>query len=331
MKHKLSFLSAALLLQSLVFSYSASALNIVLTNDDSWETNNIKEMKKALEAEGHDVIMSAPCLGQSGKGGAVNLFQTVNVDETKAEENEYCVGDIDETKAFENFTEGTPIMAVLYGIDIAAQAKWGKAPDLVVSGPNEGNNLGYMNNNSGTLGATMIALTRGIPAIAVSASENSAIHSEEAAKVAAVVVDIIEKLEVNRAEGDPLLPPYMGLNVNTPDDLDNHLGYKFTDVGWNGGGVELRFYENLGSNQTVIDYMVSILMEQGMSKAEAKTMLDGKNGVGMVAGDAGDSDPQSEGVAVQEGYITISTIDGNVQAARAKVALTEQLLNGLGQ
>ena len=123
----------------------------------------------------------------------------------------------------------------------------------------------------------------------------------------------------------------MGLNVNTPDDLDNHLGYKFTDVGWNGGGVELRFYENLGSNQTVIDYMVSILMEQGMSKAEAKTMLDGKNGVGMVAGDAGDSDPQSEGGAVQEGYITISTIDGNVQAARAKVALTEQLLNGLGQ
>ncbi len=333
MKRKLSIFTTLFLLQGILLTNPANALNIVLTNDDSWATNNIKEMKRLLESNGHEVIMSAPCLGQSGKGGAVNFFKSVNVDDSKAAENEYCVGDTDTTKTYEDFTEGTPIMALLYGIDVAAQARWGKAPDLVISGANEGNNLGYMNNNSGTLGATMIALTRGIPAIAVSASENSASSDEQGAKIAAVMVKIIDMLEANRPNGEPLLPAYTGLNVNTPEDLDNHLGYKFTDVGWNGGGIEMRFYEDLGSNQSIVDYMVSILVQQGMNETQAEiaaaAMLAGKNGVGFVSGDAGDSDSHSEGVAVKNGYITISTIDGNVQAARAKAALTEQRLDGL--
>lgn len=43
------------LTSSLVLSPMASALNIVLTNDDSWNTTNIISLKSALEAAGHDV------------------------------------------------------------------------------------------------------------------------------------------------------------------------------------------------------------------------------------------------------------------------------------
>ena len=122
-----------------------------LTNDDGWNTQNINNLKSALEDAGHNVIMSAPCTGQSGKGGAISFMKPVNVDESKASSQEFCVGDTDTTQPFEDYVEGTPAMAVLYGIDVAAQSVWEKAPDLVISGPNEGNNLGYMNNNSGHL------------------------------------------------------------------------------------------------------------------------------------------------------------------------------------
>ncbi|MEK6215289.1 MAG: 5'/3'-nucleotidase SurE, partial [Vibrio fluvialis] len=146
---------------ALTLSNPSFALNILLTNDDSWDTTNIQVMKSTLEAAGHDVIMSAPCTGQSGKGGAMTFLKPVSVDETQSADQEYCVGDTDTSVAFSSFAEGTPVMAAIYGIDVAAQAVWGQDPDLVISGPNEGNNLGYMNNNSGTLGAAMISLSRG--------------------------------------------------------------------------------------------------------------------------------------------------------------------------
>ena len=49
----------------------AAALNIVLTNDDGFETANIQALYRALSAAGHDVILSAPYAGQSGTSGMV--------------------------------------------------------------------------------------------------------------------------------------------------------------------------------------------------------------------------------------------------------------------
>ncbi|WP_075989613.1 5'/3'-nucleotidase SurE [Vibrio fluvialis] len=276
---------------ALTLSNQSFALNILLTNDDSWDTTNIQVMKSTLEAAGHDVIMSAPCTGQSGKGGAMTFLKPVSVDETQSADQEYCVGDTDTSVAFSSFAEGTPVMAAIYGIDVAAQAVWGQDPDLVISGPNEGNNLGYMNNNSGTLGAAMISLSRGIPAIAVSA------------------------------------------NSNTPEEMNNTLGYKFTDVGWNGGGALLKFSDDLSTDSTALYYTMQSLIAGGMTSEEAQaaatSALSGKQGLTFTTGDAGDTSEDSEGVAVNEGYITISTIDGNVQAARGKVALVGQRLIGL--
>lgn len=62
----------------------------------------------------------------------------------------------------------------------------------------------------------------------------------------------------------------------------------------------------------------------------AKQALKEKSVLGFDGGDAGDTNENSEGVVVQNGYITISTIDGNIQAPRSKVELTKQRLLGLG-
>jgi 5'-nucleotidase len=50
----------------------SSALNILLNNDDSFVSANIREFYKALKAAGHKVLLVAPAVNQSGKGGTVS-------------------------------------------------------------------------------------------------------------------------------------------------------------------------------------------------------------------------------------------------------------------
>ena len=331
---RLSLLAAAITTATL--SLPASALNIVLTNDDSWNTDNIQVLFTKLTQAGHSVLMSAPCTGQSGKGGAVFFMKPVNVDRGQVADNKVCVGDTDETVPFKQFVEGTPVMAALYGIDVLAQEKWSKAPDLVISGPNEGNNLGYLTNNSGTLGAANIAIAKGIPAIAVSAYDNDA---TKAVLVADVVVELVAELVKNQQAGEPLLPQFTGLNVNTPNDMSQHLGYAFSHVGWNSGGTNVKFSADLSEEALVMGYIAQSILAQGYATtmeeamAIAKAQYAGKAGVavdqGAAQGAALDDSATSEGALLQQGYITISTIEANVQASRAKTALTQVKLSGL--
>jgi 5'-nucleotidase len=334
--NKKPFILCVSLAQALLFSQSAQALNIVISNDDGWQTNNIQTLQQDLVAAGHQVIISAPCTEQSGKGGAVNIFKPVPVDESKAAENIYCVGETDSSKSFADYSEGTPVMAALYGIQVAAQAQWQKKPDLLISGPNVGNNLGAMNENSGTIGAAILALTQEVPAIAVSAHQNSGTDASQGHKIAAVVVDIVRQLEATRPAGQPLLPPYMGLNINLPEEIDSNLGYKFTDIGWNGGGMTWAFASDLDQNPQVVDVLTQKAAEAtGQPAAVVRPLvkqgLKGKQAVTIAPGDNQDQDEQSEGVAVKQGYITISTFDGIIQASSAKVQLTRQRLFGLAQ
>lgn len=334
MTQKAKALALMALAGGLMASVPASALNIVLTNDDSWNTENIKVLADALRARGDDVIMSTPCTQQSGKGGAISFLEPVNVESRGVQE--YCVGDTDQTVPFDEFVEGTPVMAVLHGIDVAAQQHWGAYPDLVISGPNEGNNLGYVNNNSGTLGAAMVALARGIPAIAVSAADGDPSKSQA---VAAIVIDIVGQLESDRKEGQALLPPFMGLNVNTPADGLENPEYRFTDVGW-WSATDFVFRDDMSQDELVMSLVASEIKNanEGMSDEDAlalaKEQFNGKPGLSIsTTGDlVPDDNPNGEArVVVQEGSVAISTIDGHIQASRAKVALTKQKLKALAQ
>ncbi|TYK66104.1 5'/3'-nucleotidase SurE [Colwellia echini] len=316
----------------LCLSQPASALNIVLTNDDGWDTHNIKTLFTQLKSGGHDVVMAAPCIGQSGKGGAVEFLKAVNIDRSQIADNKACIGETDETLAYEDFSNGTPVMAALYGIDVLAQEKWSAAPDLLISGPNEGNNLGYLTNNSGTLGAANVAIARGIPAIAVSAH----MDDENTEAMAKVVVDIVAELIANQKEGQALLPAFTGLNVNTPADSANHQGYVFSRVGWNSGNVDVQFVDDMSQDQTVMGYVAQGILAAGYAPDMATAMqiaqsqYAGKGGVSIADGGlVNDNNANSEGVLLEQGYVTISTIEANVQATSAKTALMELKLNGL--
>lgn len=217
------FLLAAL------FVPPANARNIVLTNDDGL-TSNVLALYTALKADGHDVIVSVPCLGQSGMGAAVKFMRplgplAVDCLNGAARKGDPGAGPVTRAglPSDLHYVDGTPVMAMLYGLDVLAVARWGSAPDLVLSGPNEGQNLGAIVISSGTVSNAQYGLARGIPSIALSAgiktTGDERLANPASTEVARLTVDLVRQLD-KRAGGKRLLPRAMALNVNFPDKLE---------------------------------------------------------------------------------------------------------------
>jgi 5'/3'-nucleotidase SurE len=229
----------------------AFALNVVLTNDDGL-TSNLKALYDELKAAGHSVIVAVPCSGQSGRGSAIVMYSTTTIvadnDKTQIEAEGGChngaaplgapaVGPFTKsgyTGGDFNYVHGTPVMATMYGLDVLATARWGKAPDLVLSGPNEGQNVGKVVISSGTIGNAQFAAGRGIPAIALSAGtdtvDNAGLANPASRVVAQLTTKLLTALQV-KAAGSALLPTGVALNVNFPNAPTANAGWAFARQG----------------------------------------------------------------------------------------------------
>ncbi|MYN27959.1 5'/3'-nucleotidase SurE [Duganella levis] len=229
----------------------AFALNIVLSNDDGL-TSNLKALYDELKAAGHSVIVSVPCTGQSGRSAAIVMYSTTTIipdnDKTQIEAEGGChngaavtgapaVGQFTKsgyTGGDFNYVHGTPVMATMYGLDVLAQARWGKAPDLLLSGPNEGQNVGKVVINSGTIGNAQFAAGRGIPSIALSAGtdtiDNAGLANAKSKTVAQLTTKLITALQA-KAGSSALLPTGTALNVNFPDAVAANAGWAFSRIG----------------------------------------------------------------------------------------------------
>lgn len=229
----------------------AFALNILVSNDDGL-TSNLRALHAALSAAGHRVIVSVPCTGQSGRGAAIVMYSTETIvpdnDKTQIDAERGChngaaplgapaVGPFTR-KGYRDgsfhYVHGTPVMATLYGLDVLAPRIFGRAPDLVLSGPNEGQNLGPMVNSSGTVSNAQFAASRGIPAIALSASaktrDDRRLAHADSAVVAALSIRLVATLQ-QQAGSAPLLPPGLALNVNFPDRVSADTSWALTRHG----------------------------------------------------------------------------------------------------
>ncbi|THE66046.1 5'/3'-nucleotidase SurE [Salinadaptatus halalkaliphilus] len=121
------------------------SLEILLTNDDGIGSTGIRVLYDALD-EHANVTVVAPATDQSACGRSIS--HSVEVSE---HELGYAV-------------HGTPADCVVAGL-----AELGPFPDLVVSGCNEGANLGeYVLGRSGTVSAAVEAAFFDVPAIATS-------------------------------------------------------------------------------------------------------------------------------------------------------------------
>ena len=126
-------------------------MNILLTNDDGYNSEGIHILKELLNKYG-TVVIVAPKGAMSAKSVSITLEKGIKVEQ------------VDKTTFI---CEGTPADCVSFGCN-ALSIKF----DLVVSGCNNGFNLSYDTMYSGTVGAALEALTYGIPSIAVSREYN---------------------------------------------------------------------------------------------------------------------------------------------------------------
>src|SRR5262249_11220647 len=139
-----------------------------------------------------------------------------------------------------SYVNGSPVMACLYGIDVKAPKTFGKLPDLVISGPNEGNNTGHINSSSGTVNNVYYAINRSLPAIGVSDAATTQMEftaltaTSRAYEVADIVRKLVDALDRLRKPNSSVLPAGVGLNVNIPDfavGAGSGLPYILTQMG----------------------------------------------------------------------------------------------------
>lgn len=127
-------------------------LHILVSNDDGIEAEGIAALVKVLRTFAR-VTVAAPVENHSGAGHALTVKGPIMVKEVRKNGEFFGYG-----------IEATPATCVKIGL-----AKLVTEPvDLVVSGINEGANLGKVIYNSGTFGAALEAALQGIPAICTS-------------------------------------------------------------------------------------------------------------------------------------------------------------------
>ncbi len=252
MRKKIHGLAAGLALP--FAALPVSALDIVLTNDDGFETPYIQALFTALVDAGHNVVMSAPYLGQSGSGGEITFLQPIVPNSEPSEEGLIPAGSpgvgLTTIAPQQYYVNGSPVDSLLHGIDVVGLQIFGGQPDLVISGPNEGHNTGLITPHSGTLGAAVAAINKGIPAIAVSAGMADGTLGEPAL-IAALTIKVVNSVD---GKHGIKLKPGTGLNVNIPDidlepatDFEDDVKFRLTRVG-TASEVGLRFYEDIGDS-----------------------------------------------------------------------------------
>ncbi len=175
-------------------------MRILIANDDGYLAPGLAALVQACRGLGEiDVI--APEQNASGTSNALTLSRPLSVFEARGEH----------VKGF-RVVNGTPSDCV----HLALTGLLGHRPDLVLSGINNGPNMGDDTLYSGTVAAAMEGYLFGVPAIAFSQGEKGWREIDAAAAAArAIVEQVLSQMPLT---GEPWL-----LNVNIPNRADAPL------------------------------------------------------------------------------------------------------------
>jgi len=190
-------------------------MNILISNDDGYRAPGIVALFEAFKNLGH-VEVVAPELNNSAKSNALTLNSPLYVHQ----------GD----NGF-RYVNGTPADCV----HIALTGLLDFRPDLIISGINNGANMGDDTIYSGTVGAAMEGYLMGITEIAFSQVDKGWKHIDDAAQFARSFVDklmakgLIRPSPQNQTAHEQ--QPWL-LNVNIPNvPLSDQKGIKVCRLG----------------------------------------------------------------------------------------------------
>src|SRR3954469_25361650 len=176
---------------------------ILLTNDDGVAAPGIRAAREAL-AEIGQVMVAAPDRERSAASHSISLDRPLRVDEL--EEGVFSI-------------DGTPVDCVY----LALMHLVPRRPALVVSGINNGFNLGSDVFYSGTVAGAVEGALRGVPALALSLERRRPQDFSHAARFGAALAEEILR------RGDKAIPDASLLSVNFP--AGPIAGYRVTFLG----------------------------------------------------------------------------------------------------
>ena len=183
-------------------------MRILLCNDDGIEAPGLRTLADALRPRA-ELFIAAPATEQSAVGHAITIH-----DPLKAIERYHG------NELFGYAVTGTPADCVKLALCSLMPAK----PDLLISGINQGANLGTDIIYSGTVSAATEGTMLGVPSIAVSV--NSYERTARFDTAAEIVCELLDKVMLFR------LPTGTMLNVNVPNVArESVVGYKLTSQG----------------------------------------------------------------------------------------------------
>jgi len=168
-------------------------MKILVTNDDGILAEGLWTLVKEL-GNIAEVIVVAPDRERSAIGTGVTLRQPLRVRKVKPT--------VPGVKAYA--VEGTPADSVILALGNLVKGK----VDIVISGINQGLNLGDDVHISGTVGAALQGYLHGFPALAISTARDNSLHMDISAKLAALLA--------TRITSDSLKSNVF-LNVNLPN------------------------------------------------------------------------------------------------------------------
>ncbi|MBK6357144.1 MAG: 5'/3'-nucleotidase SurE [Betaproteobacteria bacterium] len=163
-------------------------MRILLSNDDGYFAPGLAALAEALHGLG-EVVVVAPEQNRSGASNSLTLDRPLLL--KQAASGFY-------------FVNGTPTDCV----HLAVTGMLDELPDIIVSGINNGANMGDDTIYSGTVAAATEGFLLGIPSIAISLTSFEGNNFATAGRVARELVE--------RFVRDPIREPVL-LNVNVPD------------------------------------------------------------------------------------------------------------------
>ena len=177
-------------------------MRTLITNDDGIDSPGIRVLARVAVTAGLDVVVAAPGWDSSGASASLTAVE---------EDGAFLF----EERRLDGLG-GVPAFAVQaapgFITAVAAAGAFGRPPDLVLSGINQGPNTGHAVLHSGTVGAALTASTRGARAMAVSMPVARPWEWDTAAAVADLALPWLVDA-----------PAGVVLNVNVPNIPVNEL------------------------------------------------------------------------------------------------------------
>lgn len=233
-------------------------MKVLLTNDDGIYAKGLRTLIEKLAGD-HEVYVVAPSVEQSAKSHSITMHHPIMVNEIDLYDNvkaAYAIG-------------GTPADCVKIAIEELLTEK----PDIVISGINDGPNLGNDIIYSGTVAAAVEGSFYDVNSVAVSLCGRRNADFNAAAEFIAENIGSFSEME---------MPVDTAINVNVPNIPSSEIkGTKVTAVG-------IRKYANTFDHRHT-------------PRGEVYYWLAGEP---MEAAQNGDSDIK----AVREGYISVTPI-----------------------